>query len=110
MYAPLDFRLVIGPELYGHQFTTKQSRYGWSWIRPDQKTNPGSCVPIRGRGLLAGVAQKGPQKFHFSVFRPECKPKPSSDRNTQSGSARAAAVTKACSEHSRPLQLGEKRL
>jgi hypothetical protein len=79
MYAPLDFRLVIGPELYDHQFTTKQSGHGSSWIRPDQKTNPCSCVPIRGRGLLTLVAQNA-LKISLCVFRPEFKPKPSSDR------------------------------
>jgi len=63
MYAPLDFRFVIGPETYDHQFTTKQSGHGSSWIRPHQKTNPCSCVPIRGRGLLTLVAQNGRQNF-----------------------------------------------
>src|ERR1700730_12413623 len=37
MYAPLDFRLVSGPELYDHQFTTKQSGHGSLWIRPIKK-------------------------------------------------------------------------
>jgi hypothetical protein len=63
MYAPLDFRLVIGPELYDHQFTTKQSGYGSSSIRPIKKQTRIHRCQIRGRGLFALVPRNGPQNF-----------------------------------------------
>jgi len=105
MYAPLDFRFVIGPEptiTNLQQNKAATDRHGFARIKKD----PRSCVPIRGRWLLLGSA-KWPSKVHFCVFRQECKPKINLRSNTQLRSGRAA-VTKACSKHSRPLQLGEK--
>jgi hypothetical protein len=69
MYAPLDFRLVIGPEpaitnLQQNQAAT--DRHGFARIKKQIRVH----VPIRGRGLLTLVAQNGPQNFTSACLAP----------------------------------------
>src|SRR4029077_2534613 len=51
---------------YDHQFTTKQSGHGSSWIRSDQKTDPCSWANSWSRVTHFGDA-KWPSKSYFCV-------------------------------------------
>jgi hypothetical protein len=69
MYAPLDFRLVISPEPTLTNLQQNKAAADRHGSPPDQKTNPCSWVPIRGRGLLALVAQNGLKIVLLCFFR-----------------------------------------
>jgi hypothetical protein len=64
MYAPLDFRLVIGPEPTLTNLQQNKAATDRHGFPPDQKTNPCSRVPNRGRGLLSGW-RKMASKLYF---------------------------------------------